>query len=209
MPIYCTGSQSSYQVHTGLYAQEGFSNSTENMDRALNALEQMVAEFTKPEYNSVVTAIELVNEPWIEAYMPNNMPWELLEEFMVKAYDVVRKTEIVRDGKKEVMVIIHDAFGSLTDWTTNFFGPNGQGHNWVNYALDTHIYQAWSGITSDEGHIESACGMAGYLEETQKSLPVVSVKGCTCTRRARGGRSSVLLQTRSSESSLSARKLSV
>jgi hypothetical protein len=38
------GSQSSYQVHTGLYAQEGFSNSTENMDRALNAIEQMVAE---------------------------------------------------------------------------------------------------------------------------------------------------------------------
>jgi glucan 1,3-beta-glucosidase len=168
------GSQSSYQVHTGLYAQEGFSNSTENMDRALNAIEQMVAEFTKPEYGGVVTAIELVNEPWIEAYMPNNMPWELLEEFMVKAYDVVRSTEEIIPGRHEVMVIVHDAFGSLTDWTGGFFAPGGKGHNWTNYALDTHVYQAWSGITWDEGHIESACAQASYLEEAQRSVPVVS-----------------------------------
>jgi glucan 1,3-beta-glucosidase len=146
------------------------------MDRALNALEQMVTEFTKAEYGGVVTAIELVNEPWIDAYMPNNMPWELLEEFMVKAYNVVRESETILEGKQEVMVIVHDAFGSLTDWTTHFFGWEGLGHNWTNYALDTHVYQAWSGITYDEGHIESACGMASYLEETQKSLPVVSVQ---------------------------------
>jgi hypothetical protein len=107
------------------------------MDRALNAIEQMVAEFTKPEYGGVVTAIELVNEPWIEAYMPNNMPWELLEEFMVKAYDVVRSTEEIIPGRHEVMVIVHDAFGSLTDWTGGFFAPGGKGHNWTNYALDT------------------------------------------------------------------------
>jgi len=163
-------------VHTGLFAQEGFSNSTENMDRALNAIEQMVTEFTKEEYGGVVTAIELVNEPWIDAYMPNNMPWELLEEFMVKAYNVVRQSETILEGKQEVMVIVHDAFGSLTDWTTVFFGWEGLGHNWTNYALDTHVYQAWSGITYDEGHIESACGMASYLEETQKSLPVVSIQ---------------------------------
>lgn len=169
-----TGSQSSFQVHTGLYAQQGFSNSTANMDRALDAIEQMVAEFTKPEYGGVVTAIELVNEPWIEAYMPDNMPWEVLVDFMVKAYDVVRRTETILEGRQEVMVIVHDAFGSLTDWTTHFFGPGGQGHGWTNYALDTHIYQAWSGIEWDEGHVESACAQASYLEETQKSIPVVS-----------------------------------
>lgn len=167
------GSQSSYQVHTGLYAQEGFQNSTTNMDRAIDAITKMTTEFTKEEYNGVITAIELVNEPWIEAYQAGNMPWTLLEEYMVKAYNAVRAAETIIDDNEEVMVIVHDAFGSLTDWTSNFFAENGDGYNWTNYAVDTHIYHAWSDIPTELGHIQAACDLVDYLETAQASVPII------------------------------------
>lgn len=51
-----TGSQSSYQVHTGHYAQESFHTDPANIDRALDALAKFVDEFTQDKYNGVVKA---------------------------------------------------------------------------------------------------------------------------------------------------------
>jgi len=136
------GSQSSYQVHTGLYAQEGFENGTLNMARALDAITQMTREFTKPEYAGVVRGIELVNEPWLDAYMPDNMSWETLVRYMSQAYTAVREAEVVLQGNEPVMIIVHDAFGSLTDWSANFFGPGGEGYDWVVRLHTLAIFQS-------------------------------------------------------------------
>lgn len=51
-----SGSQSSYQVHTGHYTQESFHTDSANIDRALDALGKFVDEFTKDEYEGVVKA---------------------------------------------------------------------------------------------------------------------------------------------------------
>jgi len=112
------------------------------MARALDAITQMTREFTKPEYAGVVRGIELVNEPWLDAYMPDNMSWETLVRYMSQAYTAVREAEVVLQGNEPVMIIVHDAFGSLTDWSANFFGPGGEGYDWVVRLHTLAIFQS-------------------------------------------------------------------
>ncbi|KAJ9114663.1 hypothetical protein QFC22_005539 [Naganishia vaughanmartiniae] len=172
------GSQSSYQVHTGHYTQESFHTDSANIDRALDALGKFVDEFTKDEYEGVVKAQvlyycswELVNEPWIESYQANNIPWDFLADFMDRAYTTVREHENVIAGKTVSMVIVHDAFQALDNW--KYWFTESKGSQWVNYGIDTHLYHAWSpnADLDNYGHVVAACGTADMLAAAQEWIP--------------------------------------
>ncbi|KAJ9111411.1 hypothetical protein QFC19_001180 [Naganishia cerealis] len=163
------GSQSSYQVHTGHYTQEAFHTDSVNIDRALDALAKFVDEFTQDKYEGVVKAWELVNEPWIEAYQADNIPWEFLADFMDRAYTTVRKHENVIAGNNVSMVIVHDAFQALDNW--KYWFTESFGSVWTNYGIDTHLYRAWESSRTNYEHIASACAMKDTLAAAQEWIP--------------------------------------
>ncbi|GHJ84828.1 hypothetical protein NliqN6_1230 [Naganishia liquefaciens] len=165
------GSQSSYQVHTGYYAQESFHTDPANIDRALDALAKFVDEFTQDKYDGVVKAWELVNEPWIEAYQANNIPWDFLADFMDRAYKTVREHENVIPGNNISMVVVHDAFQPLENW--KYWFHESRGADWVNYGLDRHSYFAWPPYSEYQNYdrIVSACSMKNSLAAAQEWIP--------------------------------------
>lgn len=118
---------------------------------------------------------ELVNEPWIEAYQANNIPWDVLAEFMDRAYTTVREHEHVIAGQNVSMVIVHDAFQPLENW--KYWFTESHGAQWINYGIDTHIYHAWPPAADYDnyGHIVSACGMKESLAAAQEWIPTVSI----------------------------------
>ncbi|WVR07113.1 hypothetical protein IAU60_004153 [Kwoniella sp. DSM 27419] len=148
-------------------------NST-NMDRAMEALANMTRYVTQDKFDGVVKSIELTNEPYILEYNPNGMDFYTLAEFYVKGYQAVRANEHIIEGSKEVMVVIHDAFQPPKNWQY-FWSEPTLGQDWTNYALDTHIYDAFGGANQKtyQEHLDTICWWSGQLAEAQKSFPVI------------------------------------
>ncbi|WVQ99629.1 hypothetical protein IAU59_006767 [Kwoniella sp. CBS 9459] len=148
-------------------------NST-NMDRAMDALANMTQFVTQDKFNGVVKSIELTNEPYILEYNPSGMDFYVLADYYVKGYQVVRANEHIIDGANEVMVVIHDAFQPPSNWQY-FWNEPTLGQNWTNYALDTHVYDAFGGADqkSYQEHLDTICGWSAELQEAQKHFPVI------------------------------------
>ncbi|CAD6586594.1 MAG: hypothetical protein TREMPRED_004495, partial [Tremellales sp. Tagirdzhanova-0007] len=148
-------------------------NST-NMNRAMMALANMTETATANRFNGVVKAIELTNEPYILEYAPNGMEFNTLADFYVQGYATVRASENIISGSNEVMVVIHDAFQPLLNWEY-FWSEPSLGLNWTNYALDTHIYDAFGGSSgkSDQEHLDTICAMASDISAAQAKYPVI------------------------------------
>ncbi|OWZ37095.1 glucan 1,3-beta-glucosidase [Cryptococcus neoformans AD2-60a] len=148
-------------------------NST-NMDRAMGALANMTQYVTSEKFDGVVKAIELTNEPYILEYSSRGMDFYTLADFYVKGYQVVRANENIIDGANEIMVVIHDAFQPLLNWRY-FWGEESLGLNWTNYALDTHIYDAFGGADqkSYQEHLDTICALSASIAEAQQYFPVI------------------------------------
>jgi glucan 1,3-beta-glucosidase len=116
-----------------------------------------------------------VNEPWIEAYQANNIPWDFLADFMDRAYKTVRENENVLPGNNISMVVVHDAFQPLSNW--KYWFTESKGAQWVNYGLDQHSYFAWPPYSEYENYdrIVAACSMKDSLAAAQEWIPTVSV----------------------------------
>lgn len=66
--------------------------------------------------------------------------------------------------------MIHDAFQPLANWEY-FFSTTGS--TWINYAIDTHIYRAFSGAATDSENIESICSQHDPIAASQSRLPTI------------------------------------
>jgi glucan 1,3-beta-glucosidase len=80
-----------------------------------------------------------MTQPYILEYNPGGMDFNVLADFYVKGYQVVRSNEYIQEGDHEVMVVIHDAFQPLMNWNY-FWSEASLGLNWTNYALDTRMW---------------------------------------------------------------------
>ncbi len=101
------------------------------------------------------------------------MTWDTLVRYMTAAYAAVRANEIVPADGHPAMVMIHDCFRPLSDW--DYFFSTG-GAAWINYALDTHIYQAFADAPnmSDDQQLMGICGQQSTISISQSKLPTVS-----------------------------------
>jgi len=145
-------------------SQNGFDNSGQrmsfpqwhsnqtNIDRTNRIMRQIAYEFR---YSSqVVSVIAPLNEPAGFFGQP------VLDATRQYWYDSYWNIRYPTGQQSNIVVLIHDAFQSLSYW--NDFMPHDQ---YTGVAMDTHIYQMFTDEVSkdNQGHIQSACGNAGLL----------------------------------------------
>ncbi|WVQ80824.1 hypothetical protein IAT38_002931 [Cryptococcus sp. DSM 104549] len=151
-----------------------FQLNTTNMDRAMEALSNMTKYVTADKFDGVVKGIQLTNEPYILEYSSSGMDFYDLADFYIKGYQAVRNAEHIISGANEVMVVIHDAFQPVLNWKY-FWSEASLGLNWTNYALDTHIYDAFgtSSQKTYQEHLDTICAQAANIAEAQTYFPVM------------------------------------
>lgn len=162
------------QDNQGVKGPIEFQDNSTNLERALAALTNMTQTVTADRFNGVVKAIELTNEPYIDSYNPAGMTFDTLANYYVQGYEAVRASEYIANGSQEVMVVIHDAFQPLLNWEY-FWSQPSLGLNWTNYALDTHIYDAF-GTTANktmQEHLDTICSLASNIAAAQLQYPVI------------------------------------
>ncbi|EJT49209.1 glucan 1,3-beta-glucosidase [Trichosporon asahii var. asahii CBS 2479] len=142
------GSQNGFD-NSGRRDQRSWFQNQHTADRAVDAVLNLVREFTKPEYGGAVSAIQLLNEPF-----PHE-DWELsfVKDFYTRAYRAVREI----DG--DILVILHEAFRQLDTWRDAI--PEAQ-----RVALDTHIYAMFTPSILSYGYVDNlrwSCGFADTL----------------------------------------------
>jgi len=145
-------------------SQNGFDNSGQrmsfpqwhsnqtNIDRTNRIMRQIAYEFR---YSAqVVSVISPLNEPAGFFGQP------VLDATRQYWYDSYWNIRYPTGQQSNIVVLIHDAFQSLSYW--NDFMPHDQ---YTGVAMDTHIYQMFTDEVSkdNQGHIQSACGNAGLL----------------------------------------------
>jgi len=144
----------------------------EHVEHAMEVAEAVVESFhTHP----AVIAFEPVNEPWAATPLP------LLKEFYWKVYILVQKRA------PHWVTVLHDSFR----FSTAFWG--GFLHGCPNFALDTHIYLAWSDPSPEQTYQSAACNNALNIRQMERSgVPVIvgeyslSVSGGSCAQWLNG-----------------------
>jgi glucan 1,3-beta-glucosidase len=106
--------------------------------------------------NSAVIGITPVNEPWWP------IPIDILKEFYWESYSIVQQSA------PHWISIFHDSF-RLTAAVWGDFMKDCD-----NYALDTHIYQAWAFANPASWFVEHACMDASPIDALEQiGVPVV------------------------------------
>ena len=105
----------------------------------------------------VVIGVEPVNEPWWP------IPLDVLKAFYWESYQIVQAV------RPKWVTLFHDSFRL---W------PQEWGGDWMkncdNYAIDTHIYQAWSYPNDAQWFQMSACGVHWQLELLEsQNTPII------------------------------------
>ncbi|TFY53027.1 hypothetical protein EVJ58_g9680 [Rhodofomes roseus] len=107
----------------------------------------------------VVSIIEPINEP--AGYDNNgNQMLDVVQQYYYDSYGNIRYS-FGTSEESNTVVLLHDAFQSLSYWS-GFETPS----NWQGVAMDTHIYQMFSDSEvaySDSQHISAACNYASTL----------------------------------------------
>lgn len=143
-------------LHGAPGSQNGFDNSGlrdriewpygDNVQHTLSVIEYIAKKYGSDEYNDVITAIELLNEPLGPA-----MDMNVVRQFYIDGYKIVRASSNSR------AVAFSDAFQAIGAWENFFRLP--EYHFTI---LDHHQYQVFSpGELSrniDE-HVGTACGL--------------------------------------------------
>ena len=125
-----------------------------HIDFTLEVVRELVMNH---KHDPVVIGIEPVNEPWWV------IPLDVLKDFYWRSY------RIVQAEKPEWITLFHDSFRL---W------PQEWGDGWMrncgNFALDTHLYQAWSYANDVEWFQQAACAAQWQLEQFESmDLPIV------------------------------------
>lgn len=95
--------------HRGV--RDWFKSNT-NFDRSLAALDRIVAEFSRPEYNNTVTAVDIVNEPIPQ----NNEEKDLLKSYIKHAYTQIRNASVATDQGGGITVMFSAAYQGVQTW---------------------------------------------------------------------------------------------
>ncbi|KAL8276628.1 hypothetical protein RQP46_010977 [Phenoliferia psychrophenolica] len=162
-------------VHGAPGSQNGFDNSGRrgavtwhtndlNVKRTIAVVHTLATEFAKPQYNGIVTSLQLLNEP-AGFYSPDLL--STYKNFAYDAYSPVRYPT-TSSTASPVTLSLHDAFESLESWTN--FMPTS---SFPNVNIDTHIYTIFTedGIAmSQADRIQSICSMRPYLAKSQGNL---------------------------------------
>lgn len=111
-------------------------NST-NIEDSLKAVLAIVERYK--DHKSVI-GLTPVNEPWW------NIPLDVLKEYYWKSYS------IVQEKAPHWITLMHDSFR---------LSPESWGSPWMencdNWAMDTHLYQAWADTAPSEYFVETSC----------------------------------------------------
>ncbi|EJU03454.1 glycoside hydrolase [Dacryopinax primogenitus] len=145
------GSQNGYD-NSGERGNPNWQNNADYVTRTQAIIATMSSDFSQSQYQGVVTAIELVNEP--AGYYSQEL-LDTTRNYYTDTYPTVRN-----DGS--LVVVLHDAFQSFSYWSG--FLTEANGGSWV--MMDTHIYQVFEDYyleMSWDDHISNACSNAGNL----------------------------------------------
>lgn len=167
---------------------------TSNIDRTLSVLKNFTAEFTKPEYGSVVTGISVLNEP----RLTGNFTMPTLKRFYTQAAQIVRdaaqhNVEVVIHGASTraparprcrpfLLFVIADAT-PLFPPPDAFWGPNywsdydplsntsASSPDWL--TLDTHQYFAFAPFENlpRQDILQHICNTSRLLKSTTSGIP--------------------------------------
>lgn len=149
-------------LHGAPRSQNGFDNSGQRLDspgwqmydsveQTLEVLQLMANKYARSEYNDVVAAIELVNEP-----LGPELDVNKIRKFYRDGFDRIRAVS------GSVTVIISDAFLSPNYWN-GFLTPGD--NNAQNVAIDHHHYQVFTSelvSMSHQQHVQELCDAAAY-----------------------------------------------
>lgn len=146
-------------LHSAPGGQNGFDNDGQLLDqptwhkdqaqveRTLYAIQEIKNEFATPEYEDVVEAIELLNEP---ATFADEGMVSVLKNYYQSGFDII-------DGETEV--VLHDGFKEDSHYWDGFLDGT---------KLDVHRYQVFSPDElkrTDEERIATACSYKQTLQE--------------------------------------------
>ncbi|KAL5494766.1 hypothetical protein ACEPAI_228 [Sanghuangporus weigelae] len=139
-----------------------------DIDRTLAIIQRLESMFAK--YPSVVPIIGALNEP--AGFIPGVL--DIARQYYRDAYTAIR-FPFGSDKQSNTVMMIHDAFQPLSNWTDFMPPPDYQG-----VVMDTHIYQGFTQAeleqTEDE-EIQEACAHAANIT----SLNLWTIVGEWCT----------------------------
>lgn len=135
-----TGLKVWIDLHGAPGSQNGFDNSGHRIATAgwqqgdtvaqtLSVLNTMTQKYAAPDYQDVVVAIELLNEP-----MSSELNFDTLKDFYQSGYDQVRAVS-------DTPVMLHDAFVPPSTWN-GFLTPEDNDSS--NVIVDHHEYQVFT-----------------------------------------------------------------
>jgi glucan 1,3-beta-glucosidase len=123
-----------------------------NIELSLEVVKRVVERYHS---DKVVVGFTPVNEPW------GNIPLDVLKDYYWRSY------QIVQERAPHWITLMHDSF-RLT--------PESWGSPWMencdNWAMDTHIYQAWSDAAPSQYYADVSCA-----SHTSKNLAVMESIG--------------------------------
>jgi len=146
-PIRSAGWQGAFDPFTMTYSAINWNN----IRTTVQVLQQIAT--TLESFNAVL-GLEALNEPW------QYTPLDVLKAFYWDAYWAVRA------AAPHWLFVIQDSF-RLEAWSGFMKGCPG-------VAIDTHVYQAWFDIQSQQSFLDNACSWRKRIRAVQAStLPVL------------------------------------
>ena len=139
-----------FNLETNSYPSPDYSH----LDDTLHVIEIIAKKYGGKDVTNVV-GIEPVNEPW------EFTPMDILQQFYWKSYRIVRK------NAPHWICLFHDSFRPAPELWTNFM------RGCPNYALDLHLYQAWSASGNVQSFHNDACSVPQISLLEQIGIPVV------------------------------------
>ncbi|KAF9509204.1 glycoside hydrolase family 5 protein [Hydnum rufescens UP504] len=139
------GSQNGYD-NSGHRGSISWNIDQTNIDRTNAIIKALAAEFSKPQYANVVSAIAPLNEP--AAYTSSSL-LSTYRQFVYDSYGNIRQNG-------NLVEVMHDAFQPLDYWNGIMSSSSG----YTNVLMDTHHYQIFSNAEAAmtwPQHISTAC----------------------------------------------------
>ena len=140
------------QFNVTTHKYDSFNKS--HIDESLHLVDLILDRYRN---NSVVIGLEPLNEPWWF------IPIDELKDFYWQAYNRVQSKA------PHWITLLHDSFR---------LEPSVFGGEWMkncaNWAMDTHLYQAWSDAVALADHISMACASGSHLELMESlGIPII------------------------------------
>ncbi|KAK3075754.1 hypothetical protein LTR53_000692 [Teratosphaeriaceae sp. CCFEE 6253] len=162
------GSQNG-QDNSGLIGPVDFTSNGTNLDRSLNVIRNLTAEFSQSMYNDTVVGIELLNEPRLNS---GNFTMVDLQDW----YSDGANTLANATADTVLNVTIHDAFWGPSYWID--YNPlSGTSQSAPDLTIDTHQYYAFEPLNNltHAQILGSICNISQLLKQPASGIPATIV----------------------------------